>query len=82
MGCCGKKPSTGIFARARDTIDEIAANYQERLKICGNCTNLKRFHEIVPLGTPATKLDKCGKCGCFVAAKAVLFNQKCPDRKW
>lgn len=82
MSCCGRKPAASVFARAQNKFNEVAANYQERLEICGNCVNLRRFHKFVPLGTPATKLDKCRKCGCYVLAKAALFSQKCPEGKW
>ncbi|ORF28254.1 hypothetical protein BHC45_06270 [Snodgrassella alvi] len=82
MSCCGKKPAPSAFITARNKISTFVANYRERLEICGNCTDLKRFHSIVPLGTPATKGDRCGKCNCYVIAKAALTNQKCPNGKW
>lgn len=29
-----------------------------------------------------TKLDRCGLCGCPLAAKTRSLTTKCPDKKW
>lgn len=44
--------------------------YEERLKLCGTCTNLLN--------------GMCRLCGCFVELRAALKVRKCPapDRKW
>lgn len=43
---------------------------QSRLDICKTCPELLRF----------TK--QCKKCGCFLPAKVLLSNSKCPIGKW
>lgn len=82
MSCCGKKPAASAFVRAKDKWNEYAENYRQRLEICGNCIELKRFHSFVPLGTPATKLDNCRICGCVILLKAGFSSQHCPVGKW
>lgn len=47
--------------------DELAKN---RLDICKSCEYL-----FPPTGN-------CKKCGCFVAAKTRIKQQKCPMNKW
>ena len=42
---------------------------KKRLSICKKCPHLKN-----------NKI--CGKCGCFVAAKAKAPQSSCPIRKW
>lgn len=44
--------------------------YEKRKSICGNCPHHRK------------KLDQCGKCGCFLKAKAKLVKQSCPLKKW
>ena len=41
----------------------------ERLEICKTCEFF-------------TSLQKCKKCGCFMPAKVILTNTKCPINKW
>ena len=48
--------------------DEEIREY--RLGICRGCEFFK------------PRFEKCGKCGCFMRAKAMLDNAKCPIGKW
>jgi tRNA(Ile2) C34 agmatinyltransferase TiaS len=41
-----------------------------RLKICRGCEFFR------------PKTQTCKKCGCFMKAKSMLLNAKCPVGKW
>ena len=58
--------------------------YNRRLRTCGNCDYLERYHRHLPKGADLSKLDRCGECGCFVKAKAKFAgeNFKCPKNFW
>ncbi len=43
---------------------------QERWKICQACEHLYK------------PTDSCRKCGCFMAVKTWMANQRCPVKKW
>lgn len=43
---------------------------EKRLNICKTCEHL------VPL------INVCGKCGCFLGAKTLIMQHKCPIGKW
>ena len=58
------------------------SQYQRRLFLCAGCADLQRFHAGVPPGADVGLLDRCGACGCFVRAKALLAGQSCPQGKW
>lgn len=53
--------------------------YAMRLEICGQCTTYLRRTRI-----PLTRREvwRCGKCGCFLHAKAALRSEHCPINKW
>lgn len=42
-----------------------------RLRICNTCEFLKNKEWLI-----------CGKCGCFMKAKAKFASAKCPVGKW
>jgi len=46
------------------------SQYNERLRVCGNCPHLKR------------DTMRCGKCGCIVEHKAKWGTTTCPDDRW
>ena len=46
-----------------------AATQRRRAVICATCPN-------------KTILNRCKKCGCFVALKTKLKTEKCPEGKW
>ena len=41
---------------------------EDRIKTCKACSYLK--------------LNRCEKCGCYIAVKAGMDVEKCPDGKW
>jgi len=41
---------------------------RRRLAICAGCEFRRRF--------------LCGECGCVLNAKARLFEEECPKKKW
>lgn len=41
---------------------------EERIKICKSCPSLKQ--------------NRCQVCGCYIAVKAGMDVEKCPDGKW
>lgn len=43
---------------------------KSRLEICNSCEHLLKL------------TGNCKKCGCFVAGKTKLKQQKCPINKW
>lgn len=43
---------------------------ESRLAICNQCEWLHK------------RLQKCRKCGCFMALKSTLKQAKCPLEKW
>lgn len=43
---------------------------KSRLNTCNSCEHLLKL------------TGNCKKCGCFVAAKTKLKQQKCPINKW
>jgi hypothetical protein len=47
--------------------EEVAAS---RLEICKDCEFFR------------PKTQTCKKCGCFMAAKSMLFHARCPVGKW
>lgn len=47
---------------------EIEVLAEARLRICFNC--------------PDRLENKCGKCGCFLAAKTRSPQSKCPLNRW
>lgn len=82
MSCCNGRRPLEYFHRTVQRITKIPDVYRKRLATCGDCSDLKRFHKIVPQGTPATRFDRCSKCGCFVVAKAAIPIERCPNKKW
>jgi|13_taG_2_1085334.scaffolds.fasta_scaffold00788_20 hypothetical protein len=44
--------------------------YKKRIEICTTCEHFD------------SKLNRCNLCKCFLLLKAVLKEQKCPERKW
>ena len=42
----------------------------QRVSICERCPNF------------VAKRRQCALCGCFVAVKAKLSTEKCPDNRW
>lgn len=58
---------THVTTGMKKTGEEL---YQERLGICEECPLLIRDSM------------RCGKCGCFVRAKAKMDSAKCPEGKW
>ena len=47
--------------------EEVA---KSRLEICRTCEYFR------------PKTETCRKCGCFMKAKTMLLNAKCPIEKW
>jgi len=47
--------------------EEVA---KSRLEICRTCEYFR------------PKTETCRKCGCFMKAKTMLLNAKCPIGKW
>ena len=43
---------------------------EERLAICKQCEFYKE------------KMARCSKCGCFMAAKVMIEQAKCPIGEW
>lgn len=43
---------------------------EKRLKICAECEHFIQ------------RTSKCEKCGCFMLAKTLFMNVKCPIGKW
>lgn len=43
---------------------------QYRLEICKQCEFFRKMNQT------------CKKCGCFMKAKSMLLNAKCPIGKW
>jgi hypothetical protein len=56
-----------LFNGSPRSPEEVAAH---RLEICKGCDFFR----------PMTQT--CKKCGCFMAAKSMLANAKCPVGKW
>ncbi|QDP67823.1 MAG: hypothetical protein Unbinned8210contig1002_11 [Prokaryotic dsDNA virus sp.] len=56
---------------------------EDRLNVCKNCDFYRNF---LMLKRPKwTKGARCGKCSCFIDAKASLtkeFYGECPEGKW
>ena len=44
--------------------------YKRRINICTTCEHFD------------PTLNRCKLCKCFLLLKAVLKEQKCPERKW
>ena len=61
-------------AAAGQTVQASEDTFQRRMKICTACEFLDKASQ------------RCGKCGCFVAAqvvgKARLATERCPVNKW
>lgn len=49
--------------------EQVEATCQERMAICNSCEN-------------KTPSEKCGLCGCYLAAKTRSMGSECPDKKW
>ena len=47
--------------------DDLA---KERLAICQECPFFKKTAK------------RCGKCGCFMSLKSLLYKAKCPVGRW
>ncbi len=47
---------------------------KHRLALCMACPH--REAGAIP------QVDRCGKCGCFIAAKVIPPGQSCPVGKW
>ena len=56
-----------LFDGSPRSPEEVAAH---RLEICKGCDFFR------------PKTQTCKKCGCFMAAKSMLANAKCPVGKW
>lgn len=48
----------------------LAPNKEERMAICRECP----FYN--------AERNKCKKCGCHMAVKALYINSRCPIDKW
>lgn len=48
--------------------EEIEAEAEVKLKICFKC--------------PYRESNRCGKCGCYLKAKARSKDSECPDKRW
>ena len=67
MLCDQTVSSYDLFNGSPRSPEEVAAH---RLEICKGCDFFR----------PMTQT--CKKCGCFMAAKSMLANAKCPVGKW
>jgi len=56
--------------RIKENIEVTVELKNSRIVICNRCPELR------------ASTRQCKKCGCFVDAKALLKNQKCPLEKW
>ena len=59
---------------------------QQRVETCLNCHYLR--HTTLDLFNTKTKMVEavkgavCGSCRCFLRAKILVKNEKCPEKKW
>ena len=51
-------------------LNVVRHNYSNDLKICKGCDFFRQTTQT------------CKKCGCFMKAKSMLLNAKCPIGKW
>jgi len=56
--------------RIKENIEVTVELKNSRIAICDQCPELR------------ASTRRCKKCGCFVDAKALLKNSKCPLEKW
>lgn len=56
-----------LFNGSPRSPEEVAAH---RLEICKGCEFFRKGSQT------------CKKCGCFMAAKSMLANARCPIGKW
>ena len=71
VGAAGRVISAAAAGQSVQVGEEV---FQGRMKVCMGCDFLDK------------KSQRCGKCGCFVAAqvigKARLATERCPENKW
>jgi hypothetical protein len=71
LGAAGRVITAATAGQPVQASEEV---FQRRMKICTACEFLDKASQ------------RCGKCGCFVAAqvigKARLATEKCPENKW
>lgn len=88
MSCqnCGKalqgvvglvKAAAGIDRADDETI-------RARLLTCAGCPQLERnpLLHLPPGASGVSPASRCRACGCFVAAKARLASESCPEGRW
>lgn len=49
--------------------EEVEKTCQQRMAVCNSCEN-------------KTTTDRCGLCGCVLAAKTRSMGSECPDKRW
>lgn len=80
MSCnCG---SGNKMPEHTDESKQEPTEYQSRLSFCSECEELRHFRSDSPVSTKAGIMDRCGVCGCFVKAKALIPFEHCPLEKW
>jgi hypothetical protein len=79
MSCCGKVIHGAVgLTKAALNIDNVHDEVKEsRRNECRAC----EFSEKKDFGG-TVKVRLCSKCGCYIAAKTKLKDEKCPIGKW
>lgn len=77
--------SVGRVLKAAVRGEQVAVDQTvltNRLVLCADCDDLKRFQPSAEKGDDVGLRDMCGQCGCFARLKAGFATEACPLGKW